>query len=124
MNFTLLNVALKQSFSKLSDHIYSYAVKLVETAGKCCSKIFSKWMDKTIHMHTTFNTRIAKPDSLFRINNIHDFIFIESYCLKKEKGTEHLNTLGEYCQIGGRSPPPSDSCLKYMKLDLASRFFV
>lgn len=75
--------------------------------GKCCSKIFSKWMDKTIHMHTTFNKRIAKPDSLFRINNIHDFIFIESYCLKKEKGTERLNTLGEYCQIGGRSAPPS-----------------
>lgn len=34
MNFTLLNVALKHSFSKLSDNIYSYAVKLVETAAR------------------------------------------------------------------------------------------
>lgn len=34
MNFTLLNNALKQSFSKFSDHIYSYAVKLVETTAR------------------------------------------------------------------------------------------
>lgn len=34
MNFTLLNVALEHSFSKFSDHISSYAVKLVETAAR------------------------------------------------------------------------------------------